>query len=484
VSVLRNLLITCLLVCIAYNGYLIFRNHAAPDPTVTAETDELFSADAFRQLARNSGSAVVKSEPTVVLKAEAETPSSPAENPARAASEAADKDEVVATGGEEFDDYWAEAAEKQSQFQLAEALRILSPHVTDDRLTTEQRQRLETKLQELAATVIFAPNKHLAEPALTASPTTSLDALAEDYKITLPLLREINGLSEEGGPSPGDSIKVLSGPLRATVDLDRQAIWLFVGPLFARKLTIERDTLETLPTSQESLPLDLEGLSADGALRVGEITILADATDPVDTETIELAEKDLTRLREFTSKSTGIRFLPRTPKPEPIAEAMLAGVQTTIADAEQPKTDPAIPTLAALRLEVFSPTEPIPAKSTAEYGLRLTNLSDQKTEPVEIVINFSEGVEPVKVDGAPGQVRVGQAVYDELTLEPAESIQLTFTVEANAAGEHVIRPEVHCLSPKTRIATEVALQVSPLDSSSESTDTAQAAPPVPEKELR
>lgn len=483
-SVLRNLLITCLLVCIAYNGYLIFRNHAAPESTVTADVDELFSADAFRQLARNSGSSVVPSEPTVVLKAEAETPSSPAENPARAASETADTDEVVDTEGEEFDDYWALAAEKQNKFQLAEALRILSPHVMDDRLTAEQREQLETKLEELAATVIFAPNKHLAEPALTATPMTSLDGLAQDYRISLPLLREINGLSEEANPTPGDSIKVLSGPLQATVDLDRQAIWLFVGPLFARKLTIQRDTLAALPESQEPLPLDLEGQTTDGPLRVGEITLSAGTPDSVEAETIELADKDLSRLREFTSRSTEIRFLPRTAKPEPTPEAMLAGVQTTITDSKTPETAPAVPKLAALRLEVFSPTEAVAAKSTAEYGLRLTNLSDQKTEPVEIVINFSEGVEPVKVEGAPGQVRVGQAVYDELTLESGESIQLVVTVEANTPGEHVIRPEVHCISPKTRIATEVALQVTPLESSSESIDTAKVVPPVPENELR
>lgn len=189
-------------------------------------------------------------------------------------------------------------------------------------------------------------------------------------------------------------------------------------------------------------------------------------------------------MRVFASQSTEIRFLPWTPKPEPVAEAMLAGVQTTITDANEPKTEPTTLSLDALRLEVFSPTEPVAIQSTAEYGLRLTNLSDQKTEPVEIVINFSEGVEPVKVEGAPGQVRVGQAIYDELILEPAESIQLVVTVEANSPGEHVIRPEVHCLSPKTRIATEVALQVTPLENPNESTDTAKAAPPVPEKELR
>lgn len=354
----------------------------------------------------------------------------------------------------------------------------------DDRLTTEQRQRLEAKLQELAATVIYAPNKHLAEPALTASPTTNVDSLAEEFKISRPLLREINGLSEAANPMPGDSIKVLSGPLQATVDLDRQAIWLFVGPLFARKLAIQRETLESLPATPDSQQLDLEGQTTDGAIRIGDITISAGTPGHDKTETIELADADLARLRVFASQSTEIRFLPWTPKPEPVAEAMLAGVQTTITDANEPKTEPTTLSLDALRLEVFSPTEPVAIQSTAEYGLRLTNLSDQKTEPVEIVINFSEGVEPVKVEGAPGQVRVGQAIYDELILEPAESIQLVVTVEANSPGEHVIRPEVHCLSPKTRIATEVALQVTPLENPNESTDTAKAAPPVPEKELR
>jgi hypothetical protein len=57
-------------------------------------------------------------------------------------------------------------------------------------------------------------------------------------------------------------------------------------------------------------------------------------------------------------------------------------------------------------------------------------------------------------------------------------------VEANAPGEHIIRPEVHCRSPKTRIATEVALQVTPLESEAPPTDTATAVAPAPMTEIR
>ena len=74
--------------------------------------------------------------------------------------------------------------------------------------------------------------------------------------------------------------------------------------------------------------------------------------------------------------------------------------------------------MADLRLEVKDPEGPVPVGSDASYELHVRNRGTKAAENVEVLVYFSNGVEPVSADGQTHHISPGQVVFDRIPALP------------------------------------------------------------------
>ncbi len=111
--------------------------------------------------------------------------------------------------------------------------------------------------------------------------------------------------------------------------------------------------------------------------------------------------------------------------------------------------------MADLRLDVKDPEGPVPVGADASYELHVRNRGTKAAENVEVLVYFSNGVEPVSADGQPNRLSPGQVVFDQIpAIPPATELVLKVKAKAALAGNHVFRAEVHCKTIGTRLVRE------------------------------
>lgn len=123
-----------------------------------------------------------------------------------------------------------------------EALATLSLFYETPNLTSLQRDELLSRLDPLAAEVIYSAEHLLAEPHRVGSSETLMD-IAKKYEVPWQLLANINGVDDPVTILPGTDLKVVRGPFRGDIDLKYQELTLFLGDLYAGrfKLAIGND---------------------------------------------------------------------------------------------------------------------------------------------------------------------------------------------------------------------------------------------------
>jgi uncharacterized repeat protein (TIGR01451 family) len=116
-----------------------------------------------------------------------------------------------------------------------------------------------------------------------------------------------------------------------------------------------------------------------------------------------------------------------------------------------------VESIADLKLFVNDPKGPLPVGEEVKYEMRVSNRGTKSAEDLKIVVFFSDGIEPLGVQGATGRVDVGQVVLQPIRrVSPGDEIVFTITARANRAGNHVCRTELVCEQPDTRLANEEA----------------------------
>src|SRR5690606_6518530 len=97
---------------------------------------------------------------------------------------------------------------------------------------------------------------------------------------------------------------------------------------------------------------------------------------------------------------------------------------------------------ADLKLLVTDPQGPVPVGDTAVYELRIRNRGTQAAEAIEAVIFFSDGIEPLSVEGADHELGRGQVLFKTIP-QVAANGELVVKVLARAErpGNHVFRAE-------------------------------------------
>jgi hypothetical protein len=89
------------------------------------------------------------------------------------------------------------------------------------------------------------------------------------------------------------------------------------------------------------------------------------------------------------------------------------------------------------------------------YEIRVVNRGTTDARGIAIVGLFSDGIEPVSVEGAQNMVREGRVTFQQVKSLPAGGeILLRIRAVASRAGTHIFRAEVVCEDLDVRLATE------------------------------
>lgn len=101
--------------------------------------------------------------------------------------------------------------------------------------------------------------------------------------------------------------------------------------------------------------------------------------------------------------------------------------------------------VADLALAVDDPISPAPVGKPVVYQITITNRGKKAAEDVFVIAQFSEGIEPSKIDGHTGKLVPGQALFEPIPkIEPGQEIKLLITAEASKPGTHRFRAAVRC----------------------------------------
>lgn len=115
----------------------------------------------------------------------------------------------------------------------------------------------------------------------------------------------------------------------------------------------------------------------------------------------------------------------------------------------------AVESLADLKLIVDDPKGAVPVGTNCEYMIRVVNRGTKAAEHVNVVAYFSEGIEPLSAQGWRADIDSGQVVFESIRrLGPGQEMVFKVTAQAERSGNHVLRAELECSEPETRLATE------------------------------
>ena len=111
--------------------------------------------------------------------------------------------------------------------------------------------------------------------------------------------------------------------------------------------------------------------------------------------------------------------------------------------------------LADLALQVSDPKGPTALGREAVYELVITNRGTKAAEGVQVVAQFSEGVEPVQTQGGKAELVPGQAIFNTIPrIDPGQTLTLKVIAKADREGNHRFRAELTADGPETKLVAE------------------------------
>lgn len=111
--------------------------------------------------------------------------------------------------------------------------------------------------------------------------------------------------------------------------------------------------------------------------------------------------------------------------------------------------------VADLKLTVNDPQGPKPVGEEVTYEVTIVNRGTKAARKVAVVVNFSEGIDPVSVEGGTAEIAAGQALFSPIvSIDAGATQKLKIKAKADRAGSHIFRAEVRCADPETRLASE------------------------------
>jgi uncharacterized repeat protein (TIGR01451 family) len=116
--------------------------------------------------------------------------------------------------------------------------------------------------------------------------------------------------------------------------------------------------------------------------------------------------------------------------------------------------------LADLKLDVSEPAGPIGVGDEVVYELRVHNRGSKAADGIGVVIYFSEGIEPVSVQGGAHDISNGVVAFRPLpTLSAGGDLTLKVKARAEHSGKQVFRAEVECGALGTKLVNAEEMMV-------------------------
>ncbi len=110
---------------------------------------------------------------------------------------------------------------------------------------------------------------------------------------------------------------------------------------------------------------------------------------------------------------------------------------------------------ADLRLEVVDPAGLVAVDAEAAYEIHVRNRGTKSAEDVNVVVYFSQGVEPTAAEGGPHKIAPGQVVFERIpSIAAGKMIALKVRARQQSPGNHVFRAEVYCKPLGSRLVSE------------------------------
>ena len=101
--------------------------------------------------------------------------------------------------------------------------------------------------------------------------------------------------------------------------------------------------------------------------------------------------------------------------------------------------------VADLVLSVEDPKGPLPTGEQTPYEIRIRNRGTRAAKNVDVVMHFSEGIEPIKAEGTKSKLAPGQVTFASIPeISPGEEVSLTVLAIASDAGAHRFRAQCLC----------------------------------------
>lgn len=102
-----------------------------------------------------------------------------------------------------------------------------------------------------------------------------------------------------------------------------------------------------------------------------------------------------------------------------------------------------VESIADLELSVKEPQAPAPVGTPVVYEIQLVNRGSKAAENVRVIAQFSDGIEPLKVEGHAGRIVPGQALFEEVAaIQPNQTMTLKVICQASKNGVHRFRAAV------------------------------------------
>ena len=114
-----------------------------------------------------------------------------------------------------------------------------------------------------------------------------------------------------------------------------------------------------------------------------------------------------------------------------------------------------VETIADLVLSVQDPKGPLPTGEETEYEITVQNRGSRAAKGVELLMQFSEGIEPSKATGLQNRIVPGQVIFAPISqIDPGQSMTFQVTSIANKRGTHVFRAFLSCDESDSREVAE------------------------------
>ena len=104
-----------------------------------------------------------------------------------------------------------------------------------------------------------------------------------------------------------------------------------------------------------------------------------------------------------------------------------------------------IDSIVDLKLTVKDPIAPAPVGHPVVYEIEIHNRGSKAATGVQVLAQFSEGIEPVRFEGAEGRIQPGQVLFEPIgNVDAGTKVTLRVFAEASQQGVHRFRAEVKC----------------------------------------